>query len=273
MRIYSPLSIMSIIAFVGGGFLVVHMVTAATPNPGHNYSDVSGGIAQGDLLYGSATDIFSALAKSTAATRYLANTGANNDPAWAQVDLTNGVANVLPVSNGGTGVAALSLHGVVIGQGTSPVAVTNAGSIGQALLSNDGSGDPTFQQYKGGILHSYCIGTFPGSKTLYMPGFGGNVINCNDSSESSGMPVSSGTIKNLRVKCGAAFHTAGAGVFTIRKNSVNQAVTCTAGLTTSCADTSHSFTTVDGDVLTVAVLTGGGETGANCSLSIESWVP
>jgi len=56
-------------------------------------------VAQGDLLYGSASNALSALAKNTSATRYLSNTGASNNPAWAQVDLTNGVTGVLPAAN------------------------------------------------------------------------------------------------------------------------------------------------------------------------------
>lgn len=62
-------------------------------------------IAQGDTLYGSATNVLSALAKNTSATRYLANTGTDNNPAWAQVNLANGVTGVLPLANGGTASA------------------------------------------------------------------------------------------------------------------------------------------------------------------------
>jgi hypothetical protein len=61
------------------------------------------GAAQGDILYASGTDNFVRLAKDTNATRYLANTGTSNNPAWAQVNLTNGVTGTLPVGNGGTG--------------------------------------------------------------------------------------------------------------------------------------------------------------------------
>ena len=43
-------------------------------------------IAQGDLLYGSASNTIAALAKSASATRYLSNTGSSNAPAWAQID-------------------------------------------------------------------------------------------------------------------------------------------------------------------------------------------
>lgn len=55
--------------------------------------------AQGDLPYISATGVWNHLAKNTTATRYLANTGASNNPAWSQIDLTNGVSGILPNSN------------------------------------------------------------------------------------------------------------------------------------------------------------------------------
>lgn len=56
-------------------------------------------IAQGDLWYGSATGVISALAKDTNATRYLSNTGASNNPVYAQVNLADGVTGVLPNAN------------------------------------------------------------------------------------------------------------------------------------------------------------------------------
>jgi hypothetical protein len=61
-------------------------------------------IAQGDLLYGSASNTLSALSKNTSSTRYLSNSGTSNNPAWAQVDLTNGVTGTLPFTNGGLGI-------------------------------------------------------------------------------------------------------------------------------------------------------------------------
>lgn len=89
-------------------FSVIKMVLATAPNPGHNYSEIAGGVAQGDLLYGSAVDTLSALAKNVTATRYLANTGTSNNPDWAQVNLTNGVTGNLPVGNLDSGTNASS---------------------------------------------------------------------------------------------------------------------------------------------------------------------
>lgn len=53
---------------------------------------------QGDVLYHNGTDNVR-LAKNSSSTRYLSNTGTSNNPAWAQVNLSNGVTGLLPISN------------------------------------------------------------------------------------------------------------------------------------------------------------------------------
>ena len=77
--------------------------------------------SQGDLLYYNSGTTLTALAKNTTATRYLSNTGTNNNPAWAQVNLTNGVTGTLPVGNGGTGTATAFTAGSVLFAGVSGV--------------------------------------------------------------------------------------------------------------------------------------------------------
>jgi len=57
---------------------------------------------QGDVPYYQAGTALSKLAKDTNATRYISNTGTSNSPAWAQINLANGVTSTLPIGNGGT---------------------------------------------------------------------------------------------------------------------------------------------------------------------------
>lgn len=63
-------------------------------------------VVQGDTLYATGPGTLAALNKSILATRYMANTGVNNNPVWDQVDLTNGVKNNLPVGNLNSGAGA-----------------------------------------------------------------------------------------------------------------------------------------------------------------------
>jgi hypothetical protein len=86
---------------------------------------------QGDLLYYNSGTTFATLAKNTSATRYLSNTGASNNPAWAQIDLTNGVTGDLPFANLAQG-SALSVLGVT-GNATADVASIAAASDHQVL--------------------------------------------------------------------------------------------------------------------------------------------
>lgn len=75
---------------------------------------------QGDIIYASGTDAWTRLAKDATATRYLSNTGTSNNPAWAQINLTNGVTGTLPIANGGTNnTSAYTAGSVIFSDGTS----------------------------------------------------------------------------------------------------------------------------------------------------------
>lgn len=65
-------------------------------------------INQGDLLIGMSNS-WQRIAKNVTATRYLSNTGTSNDPAWALVNLANGVSGNIPIANFNSGTGASSL--------------------------------------------------------------------------------------------------------------------------------------------------------------------
>ncbi len=60
--------------------------------------------------------------------------------------ITTGVWNgtTIAVANGGTGAVTLTNHGVLIGQGTSPIVATAAGTAGQVLQSGGAAADPLY---------------------------------------------------------------------------------------------------------------------------------
>ncbi|MDD5251429.1 MAG: hypothetical protein PHT12_02225 [Patescibacteria group bacterium] len=140
--------ILGVLLLAGIVFSVVTIVTATAPDPGHNFTESSGGVVQGDLLYGSAADTLLALPKDATATRYLSNTGTSNNPAWAQVALATGVSGTLPVGNGGTGTSTGSITGTgaltFTAGGTNQNVTLTPSGIGYTVLNgNVGIGDTT----------------------------------------------------------------------------------------------------------------------------------
>jgi hypothetical protein len=138
--------------------------------------------AIGDTLYASAANALSKLAGNTTAVKqYLSQTGtgsASAAPVWATIagaditgaaltsandtnvtltlggtpttallratSITAGWTGLLSVARGGTGAGSFTANGVLLGNGTSAVAVTAVGTNGQVLMGNT-SAAPTFQ--------------------------------------------------------------------------------------------------------------------------------
>jgi hypothetical protein len=95
----------------------------------------------GDIIYASGANTPARLAKCTSATRYLSNTGTSNVPAWAQINVANGVTGTLPVGNGGTGATTLTDGGVLIGNGTGAMVAMAVLADGEMIVG-DGTTDP-----------------------------------------------------------------------------------------------------------------------------------
>lgn len=72
---------------------------------------------------------------------YILSSLANGTKSWVA---QNSMPSVVSVSQGGTGATTLTAHGVLIGNGTSAVAITAAGTAGQLLKSGGASADPTW---------------------------------------------------------------------------------------------------------------------------------
>ena len=81
---------------------------------------------------------------SAGTNKYALTTDGTGVSSWSQIDLTAAVTGTLPVGNGGTGRATLTIRGVLIGNATSGINSTTAGSAGQFLVSQGASADPTW---------------------------------------------------------------------------------------------------------------------------------
>lgn len=126
---------------------------------------------QGDILYASTASVLSALAKDASATRYLSNTGASNNPAWAQVALATGVSGTLPNANL-TGNALLdgTVHtdttagtvargDVITGQGASAKWLRLAKGTANQVLSMDGTATDVVWATSAAAAHAILDGS------------------------------------------------------------------------------------------------------------------
>jgi hypothetical protein len=116
------------------------------------------GAVQGDILYSSATDTFSRLPKDANATRYLANTGSSNNPAWSQINLANGVTGTLAATNGGTGQSSYAVGDLLFASTTTALSKLADIATGNALISGGVGVAPSYGKIG---LTTHVSGTLP----------------------------------------------------------------------------------------------------------------
>lgn len=87
---------------------------------------------------------FAGLNVGAAADTTITRTGAGDIAVEGNAIYRAGGTDV-PVTDGGTGASTLTNHGVLVGQGTSAVAATAAGTANQLLVSGGAAADPSYK--------------------------------------------------------------------------------------------------------------------------------
>jgi hypothetical protein len=110
-------------------------VTCTTSNSVSNGLTGVATLTNHAVLLGAGTSAINSVGPDSAVGRPLLSQGSSADPSFG----------TLTVPYGGTGDGAFTLHGVVIGENTSALNATSAGTAGQVLTSNGSGADPSFQ--------------------------------------------------------------------------------------------------------------------------------
>lgn len=155
----------------------------------------------------------------------------------AVVQSSSGAAltvSTLTPALGGTGLATLTAHGVLLGEGTSNIAFASPSTAGQVLTSLGASADPSFAS-----VPSLWVGNAQ-SLSQNTQNFCGTA-SCSAGSTSTSFPVQkSGTFKNLVMYSATAPAAGQTYTVTIYEGGL-LAVTCTiSNPSTSCNDTTHT---------------------------------
>jgi hypothetical protein len=120
------------------------------------------------------------------------------------------------------------------------------------------------------LLEGACTGTAVASSTLGLEGLGTFAVGtCTSTTVTVGIPMTrAGTLRNLSVSAGTGGVNTSSGGFTVLKNGAATTITCTCGTGTSCSDTTHTTTFVQGDIISVQFTTQAAETLANVKVSV-----
>jgi hypothetical protein len=116
--------------------------SAGTSTPLATYSDVALTTPNANPVVASSGGLFGPIFLTRGVAYKFVLTDTLGNAVWTQDNVTVPGSSV---AEGGTGAATFTAHGVLIGEGTSAIAVTGTGTIGQVLTSKGAAADPTFQ--------------------------------------------------------------------------------------------------------------------------------
>lgn len=153
--------------------------------------------------------------------------------------------------------AAITTGQIKVGSGT-----IFTGSVGSGTSIASNTAVQTFE--------FACTGTAVASNTVVL-NHTGIVPACTNTTSARPLTVisSAGTLANLQVHCGTGGVNSSSGVFTVFDNGSSTTLTCTAGTSGICSDTTHLPTTSAAHDLQIKFTTQAVETLANCAVSFE----
>jgi hypothetical protein len=210
--------------------------------------------AQGDLLYASGANTLARLAKDANATRYLSNTGTTNNPAWAQINLTNGVTGTLPATSGGTGQSSYAVGDLLYADTTTSLAKLADVATGNALISGGVGIAPSWGKIG---LTTHVSGTLPvanGGTNLTSFTSGGMVYASSTSALTTGTAILFDGSNLLMGRSTVGTATSGS---TIRFGATGQGI----------ATTVYGFPITNTSFKDIEITTGGGDW--NCLLLVS----
>lgn len=174
-------------------------------------------------------------------------TGGTTGLTFAGAGTTETLGGDLVVANGGTGVATLTNHGVVLGQGTSAVHITAAGTAGQVLVSGGAAADPGYVTPTAGTGLTVTANATTHSYTLQTP-----VTVANGGTGKSSLTA-------FAVLCGGTTTTGAI-------QSIASVGTTGQVLTSNGAGALPTFQAASGGVTTIAGDQGAGATGSTVTI-------
>lgn len=159
-----------------------------------------------------------------------------------------------------------SAEGDVLYRGSTQWVALTPGTSGQALCTQGAAAVAVWCSNRQ-MLGVVSSATQSAGATAYYPCSG--FLTAVPSSEYGDLMPFSGTLKNMYAQASAVPGAGTPTAFTLRVNGSNTSVTCSAGSSATCSDTTHSASFSAGNTCDVGVVQSAGDTPGSQSISVE----